>query len=531
MVYDYIIIGSGFGGSVSAMRLAEKGYSVLVIEKGKQYKTEDFPKTNWNLKKYLWMPKLGLWGIQKLSLFRHAFILSGVGVGGGSLVYANTLMKPPKPFYNDEQWARFADWENILDPFYDDVSFMLGRCKLEDKNEEDAIFQEVAKDLGKEKSFDNVYVGVNFTDEDKEAFDPYFKGLGPKRLGCTKCGGCMVGCRDNAKNTLDKNYLFFAQKFGAEIRSETEVAKIEYKDNQYQIICKSGLLKPKQMFYSKGIIISGGVLGSLKLLLKQKHIYKTLPLLSDKLGECIRTNSESLCSVTLADRKLNNGVAISSIFKPDPDTFIEIVKYPSGSNVMRFLLSMSAGKSKYTWLRFTKLFGNIFIHPIRFVRMIFNTKWADNSIIFLVMQSIDNSMRMLIKRNLFGSYLKLKNDGKKKVPAFIQIGQDVMNLFAKKVNATPQNAITEILFNIPSTAHILGGSPMGESVEDGVIDKDFKVFKYPNMYILDGSIVQGNIGVNPSFTIATLAEYAMNKIPEKKGNTQKTLSELLNNLN
>ncbi|MCK4661725.1 MAG: GMC family oxidoreductase [Bacteroidales bacterium] len=530
--FDYIIIGSGFGGSVSAMRLAEKGYSVLVIEKGKRYNSEDFPKTNWNLKKYLWMPKLGLYGIQQLTLFKHAFILSGTGVGGGSLVYANTLMKPPKEFFVNNDWKKFNNWEKELEPFYEKANFMLGRTKLNKFHEEDIILREVAKDLNKENSLDNVYVAVNFSEE--ENYDPYFNGLGPKRNPCTDCAGCMIGCRENAKNTLDKNYLFFAEKQGTKIISKTEAYKIEFVNGKYKLNTKSSLFgkSNKKEFYSKGLVISGGVLGTLKLLLKQKHVYKTLPDLSDTLGEKLRTNSESLCSASNSNLKLNNGVAISSIFKPDDDTYIEIVKYPTGSNVMKYLLTLATDKTKHTWMRGFKFIGNIIIHPFKFIKMLFNTKWADNTIIFLVMQTLDNSMRMVLKRGLFGnSKLRIKNDGNKKVPAYIHAGQDVMYRYSKKANATPQNALTEILFDIPSTAHILGGCPMGEIDKEGVINKNFEVFNYPNMHILDGSVVQGNLGVNPSFTITALVEYAMSKIPEKTGNAHKSLDMLIKEKN
>ena len=519
--FDYIIVGSGFGGSVSALRLAEKGYSVLVIEKGRKFDSKDFPKTNWNLRKYIWMPRLGLYGFQKLTYFKHAFILSGTGVGGGSLVYANTLMKPPKEFFENEQWMRFNNWEKELDPYYKIAGFMMGRTKLDRFNEEDAILKSVAKDINKENSFDNVYVAVNFK-KDCENEDPYFNGLGPGRNVCTDCAGCMVGCRENAKNTLDKNYLYFAQKFGVEVLSETEVNKISYNNGKYLIETKSVKYKikgSKQKYVSKGIVISGGVLGTLKLLLNQKHKYKTLANLSDRLGETLRTNSESLCSATLSDRKLNNGVAISTIFKPDSDTYIEIVKYPTGSSIMNYLLTLAVGKTKITWMRGFKLIGEIVIKPWRFLRMIFNIKWADNTVIFLVMQTMDNSMRMILKKGVFGTTMKIKNDGDKKVPAYIHTGQDIMYRFAKKANAVPQNATTEIFFNTPSTAHILGGCPMGETKEQGVVDKNFKAFGYPNMYILDGSIVQGNLGVNPAFTIMALAEYGMNKISEKQGNS------------
>ena len=517
--YDYIVIGSGFGGSVSSMRLAEKGYSVLTIEKGRRFKTEDFPKSNWNLKKYVWMPQIGFLGFQKLNLFKHAFILSGTGVGGGSLVYANTLMIPSSEFFENKQWSAFNNWETKLKPFYEKAGFMLGRTKFDKQNTEDKILHEVAKDLGKEDSFDNVYVGVYFNDDETQC-DPYFNGEGPLRNPCTNCAGCMVGCRENAKNTLDKNYLWFAEKKGAEILPKTNVWKIEFFNGEYLIHTKrtAGFFpKKNRIFKSKGLIVSGGVMGTLKLLLNQKYIYKSLPNLSATLGESVRTNSETLCTATLSDQKLNNSIAISSIFKPDKDTFIEIVKYPNKSNVMRSLLTLATDKKGSNTLRIFHFFGKIIRHPILFFRMAFNRKWAENTVVFLVMQTLDNKMNFILRKWPFLKMLTLSNNNQQKVPSYIPIGQDVMHRFAKKANAHPQNSTLEVLLNIPSTAHILGGSPMGAEVETGVINPNFEVHNYPNMYILDGSVVQGNLGVNPSFTITALAEYAMSKIPDKIG--------------
>ena len=517
-MYDYIVIGSGFGGSVSAMRLTEKGCSVLVLEKGKRYRTEDFPKTNWNLRKYLWMPRFGLYGFQRLDLFKHAFILTGIGVGGGSLVYANTLMKPPDEFFQNNQWKKFNNWQTILDPFYEKAHYMLGRVKLQKFYVEDEILRDVARDMGKENSFDNVYVGVYYN-EDEKAVDPYFDGNGPLRNPCTECAGCMVGCRENAKNTLDKNYLFFAEKQGATLLPETMAWKITYAEGIYSVHTKSLKNNGTSVYLSKGLIVSGGVLGTLKLLLHQKHIHKTLSGISDRLGESIRTNSETLCTASGANVKLNNGLAISSIFKPADDTYIEIVKYPDGSNVMKTLLTLATGNTKTPALRSLEFLLNIVTHPFTFLKMMLNPKWATNTIIFLVMQTADNAMRMTLKKGLFKKRLTLRNDGKNKVNAFIAQGQEVMNRYAKKVNAIPQNSTAEILFNIPSTAHILGGCPMGDSIEEGVINSNFEVFGYPGMYILDGSVIQGNLGVNPSFTITALAEYAMSQIPEKTSNS------------
>ena len=312
-IYDYVVVGSGFGGSVSAMRLAEKGYSVLVIEKGKEWNTADFPKTNWSLHKFFWFPLLKWFGIQQLSFFKKVFVLSGTGVGGGSLVYANTHLIPDDVFFNNPAWAHFKNWKTELLPFYEKAKYMLGTTKIPVFYREDEVLREVAADMGRADSFKAVDVGVYFGDPDKDV-DPYFDGQGPLRSGCTNCAGCMVGCRFNAKNTLDKNYLYFAKKYGAEILPEYQVDKIDFKNEMYEISThkSTSYFNKKKYFKAKGIVFSAGVLGTLKLLLNQKYKYKTLEKLSDSLGKSVRTNSESLCGLGLAKEKLNHGVSISS---------------------------------------------------------------------------------------------------------------------------------------------------------------------------------------------------------------------------
>jgi cholesterol oxidase len=526
-VYDYIIVGSGFGGSVAALRLAEKGYSVLVIEKGKRYRTEDFPKTNWNLKKYLWAPGLRLFGIQQLSFHREASILTGIGVGGGSLVYANTLVIPPDEFFNNKSWGRFRDWKKCLEPYYDKAGFMLGRTRYDKFNLEDRILAEVAREFNCEDTFDMVDVGVYMGDREKET-DPYFNGHGPQRKGCTECAGCMVGCRENAKNTLDKNYLYFAEKLGVKILPETHVEKIEYAGGLYTVSAFSStkLFRNKvPPFQSRGLIIAGGSLGTLDLLLKQKYKYHTLPLLSDRLGEELRTNSQTLCAVSGAKEKLNNGVSITSIINPDPDTHIEIVKYPDGSNAMKWFFALSVPGAKNSLIRAIRLVWKTITHPVRFLKTVFNFNWSSNLVIFLVMQTIDNWMRAEWKKGLFGSRLIIKNTGNKKVPAYIDVGQRVMEEYAEKAGGVAQNITLEVFLNRPTTAHILGGCPMGTDRITGVINERFEVHGYPNMFIIDGSAIQGNLGVNPSFTITALAEYGMDQIPDNPGNTNRSVEE------
>jgi cholesterol oxidase len=529
MIYDYIVIGSGFGGSVASLRLVEKGYKVLLLEQGKRFNPEDFPKSNWNIPKYLWIPSIRCFGFQKLSFYSTASILSGTGVGGGSLVYANTLYIPPDNYFNNLSWNGFGDWKKILEPFYDRASFMLGRKRYPKLNVEDKLLEEISKEMNAHETFESVYVGVNIDGPEQES-DPYFNGLGPLRKGCIECAGCKVGCRENAKNTLDRNYLWFAEKMGLEILPETKAEKISHYDNLYHVETKritSFFGGKRSVFQSKGIVVAAGALGTLELLLKQKYKYNSLSSLSDRLGYELRTNAETLCAVSGASEKLNNGLAITSVFSPDPNTHVEIVKYPDKSNAMKWFFGLSAGAAKTSLGRTGKLFIKTISHPWVFLKTVFNFSWSTRTVIFLVMQTTDNAMRMVWKNGFFGARMKIDNSGNKKVPAFIPVGQDVMERYAKKAAGIPQNILLEVLCNRPTTAHILGGCPMSDTIETGVVGKDLKVHGYPYFYITDGSVIQGNIGVNPSLTITALAEYCMSRIPSSAGSTPTDTSQQL----
>jgi cholesterol oxidase len=529
MVYDFIVIGSGFGGSVASLRLAEKGYSVLLLEQGKRFDPGDFPKSNWNLARYLWIPFFRFFGFQKLSFYSTASIMSGTGVGGGSLVYANTLYIPPDDFFNNNSWKNYGDWKKTLEPFYDKASFMLGRVKYSKLNIEDRILEEVSADMNARHTFDSVHVGVNLNKSSQET-DPYFNGVGPLRNGCAECAGCMVGCRENAKNTLDRNYLWFAEKLGAKILPETKATRIEFRDNLYHIDTKnitSFLKLKKNSFTAKGIVVAAGALGTLELLLKQKYKYSTLPVLSDKLGHELRTNAETLCAVSGASEKLNNGLAITSVFSPDHLTHVEIVKYPDKSNALKWFFGLAVGGSGSSFKRSAKLILKSCTHPRMFIKSIFNFKWSTSLVIFLVMQTTDNAMKMIWKRNISGGRMKIDNSGQKKVPAFIPVGQEVMERYAKKVTGVPQNILLEVLLDRPTTAHILGGCPMSEDKESGVVNNELRVHGYPDFYVTDGSVIQGNIGVNPSLTITAMAEYCMSRIPSKNGTRLTDISKQL----
>jgi cholesterol oxidase len=450
-------------------------------------------------------------------------------VGGGSLVYANTLYVPPDEFFSNQKWLSFGDWKTILEPFYDKASFMLGRKKYTKLNTEDKVLEQVSEEMNAHDTFDTVHVGVNI-DGSEEETDPYFNGMGPLRKGCIECAGCMVGCRENAKNTLDRNYLWFAEKMGLEILPETKAEIISYHDNLYHIEAEhitSFLGRRKTGFKTKGIIVAAGALGTMELLLKQKYKYSTLPHLSDTLGHELRTNAETLCAVSGGFEKLNNGLAITSVFSPDPYTHVEIVKYPDKSNAMKWFFGLSVAGATTSLRRTWKLFVKTISHPFLFMKTIFNFSWSTRTVIFLVMQTTDNAMKMVWQKGLFGGRMKIDNSGNNKVPAFIPVGQEVMERYARKVAGIPQNILLEVFFNRPTTAHILGGCPMSETIGTGVVDKNLKVHGYPDFYITDGSVIQGNIGVNPSLTITAMSEYCMNRIPSSKDSVIPDMSKQL----
>ncbi|MCK5857275.1 MAG: GMC family oxidoreductase [Bacteroidales bacterium] len=518
MEYDYIIIGSGFGGSVSALRLSEKGYKVLVIEKGKWYKSDDFPKTNWNLRKWLWMPRLGFYGIMKISAFRHILALSGTGVGGGSLVYANTLPIPTKNFYSTGSWASLADWQEELKPFYAQALKMLGATQNPKLYDADMGLKALAKQMGKEDKFEATEVSVFFGEADKTVPDPYFDGEGPDKTACTFCGGCMTGCRYGAKNTLDTNYLHLAQKKGAEIISEQEVIDVKPDgaadgSEGYTIKAKSiSLLGRTKSYKAMNVIFSGGVVGTVKLLLKLKQ--DSLPNLSDKIGDDIRTNNETLISVSSLDKEtdFSKGVAIGSILHTDENSHLEPVRYAEGSGFWK-ILHFPYVTGSNIFIRLGKLIGKIILSPIDFFRVYFVNSWSKKTTVLLFMQTIDSTLH--IKRGLFGALISRVSSGKKPT-AFIPESIELTKSFAKIVNGKATAMVTDTLVGIPSTAHILGGAVMGADASKGVIDKDNRVFGYQNMMVCDGAAISANPGVNPSLSITAISEHAMAKIPKQR---------------
>lgn len=517
--YDYVIIGSGFGGSVSALRLSEKGYKVLVIEKGKWFGKDDFPETNWQLRKWMWLPKLGMQGLFKLTFFRHVAILSGVGVGGGSLVYANTLPVPTKNFFTSSSWSHLADWETELKPFYPLALQMLGAEKNPSIRHSDRVMQELAKRIGKEDKFDTTTVAVYFGKPGVTVPDPYFDGKGPERTGCIQCGGCMLGCRYNSKNTLDKNYLYLAQQLGADIIAEKEVYDVipHGKDgiDGYEIKYKDSLsyFPNKSSVKAKGVIFAGGVLGTVSLMLKLK--LGSLPKLSEKLGFGIRTNSESLIGVTTFDKNksFSEGVAIGSIIHTDDNSHIEPVKYSEGSGFWRiFMAPMVQGNSMAG--RFFNMVKDFVTKPIDNLKVFFVDDWSKRTHILLFMQTIDSTLRFT--KGIFGMSTSI--DTGKAPTSAIPEAQFLANEVAAIINGKAMVMSTETLLGIPTTAHILGGACMGKDASEGVIDKDNNVFNYHNMLVCDGSMISANPGVNPSLSITAISERAMSKIPLKHEN-------------
>lgn len=526
-VYDFIIVGSGFGGSVSAMRLTEKGYRVLVLERGKRYEPQDFPQTNWNIFKYLWLPAMRCFGIMGVNFLDDMMILNGSGVGGGSLVYASTHIEPGAGFYEASEWADLADWQRELAPHFRMANRMLGVRENPLYWPADYRLQEIANELGQGHTFKPSPVAIFFGDPGETVPDPFFGGDGPDRTGCIHCGGCMVGCRHNAKNTLDKNYLYFAEKWGAEVRSEANVLEIRplygpqpgaaRYEVEYENIT-DWVLKRKQTVQARNVIVAAGVLGTVNLLLQCRDEAKTLPLLSQRLGWMVRSNSEALMGVTAREGEVDysKGVAITSHFWLDEITSVEPVRYPRGSSLMRNLAVPLVSLRGGGWQRFGRFVVEGLKRPYDFLKTRFLPDWARDSTILLIMQTAESRMRLKRGRSIFTLFqrgLVSERDHSLPIPAVIDAGRSVVNRFADKINGIPQSTVNEVLLETPSTAHILGGCGIGADASRGVIDARHEVFHYPGLYVADGSVIPANLGVNPSLTITAMTERAMSLIP------------------
>jgi cholesterol oxidase len=526
--FDWVIVGSGFGGSVSALRLAEKGYRVAVIEVGRRFADEDFAKTAWNLRRYFWMPKIGLRGILRIIPFKDVMVASGCGVGGGSLGYANTLYRPRPAFFKDEQWSGLADWEVELGPHYVTAERMLGVTLYRDEGPADRLLHKYAAETGADATYAHTQVGVYFGEPEVTVPDPFFGGEGPDRTGCRKCGACMVGCRYGAKNTLVKNYLYFAEKLGVEVRPGRQVREIrpigaaDGSDGYRLFTERSGsiLRKQKSEITAAGVIVSAGAVGTNSLLANCRHS-GALPRLSDRVGYVVRTNSESIQAVTARDDSLDfsHSVAITSSIYPDPDTHIEVVTYGKAGTIMSRMYTVLTGNGTRL-TRPVKWLGAMLRHPLKTAKLFFLPRhWSQRTVLLLVMQSVDSAMRLKPIRRKFsrGVRLQTEQDPLRPNPTFIQAAEDVSKWFAEETGGTAQSGLLEATLNIPTTAHFLGGAVVGASPETGVVDADNHVFGYENLMVCDGSAVPANPGVNPSLTITAMTERAMSKIPMAPG--------------
>ena len=522
--FDVIVIGSGFGGSVSALRLTEKGYSVGVIEAGKRWRTADFPRTNWNVRKSLWFPKLGMKGIQRISLLRDVMVLSGAGVGGGSLVYANTLYEPLAPFYVDAQWRDIADWRRELAPHFATAKQMLGVVENPLDTPADAVMRSVARSMGVPQSYHPTPVGVYFGEPGLEVDDPYFDGEGPRRAGCIACGNCMVGCRFNAKNTLDKNYLYFAERKGAEVFPETTVVDVERSGGSWIVTTQrsgSWFNRDTRTFRASQVVFSAGALGTTRLLLELADKGR-LPNLSHRIGYQTRTNSEALVGAVAKSRDVDYsaGIAITSSIHPNAETHIEPVRYGKGSNALGLLATIlvDGGPGIPRQVRFLAQAAR---HPITFLRSLSVWHWSERGIILLVMQSRDNSLRMLRKKGWLRTRLTTEQGFGEPNPTYIPEANEAARLAAAEMGGEGGSTLNEVLFDTPTTAHILGGAPIGRDVDHGVIDSYHRVFGCEGLHVVDGAAIGANLGVNPSLTITAMAERAMSMWPHAGENDER----------
>ncbi len=515
--YDVVVVGSGFGGSTAALRLAEKGYRVLVIEAGRRFDESSLPKTSWRLRSFFWAPRLGLLGIQRISLLKDVMILSGAGVGGGSLVYANTLYEPPPPFYSDAQWVHITDWRAELGPYYDQAKRMLGVVLNPTTTPSDDVMRSVADEMGVGETFVQAPVGVYFGEPGGEVEDPYFGGVGPARTGCTECGECMTGCRHGAKNTLLKNYLYLAERCGAKVLPLTTVTAIRpLADGRYEVTAEhygSWVLRRRRTFLADDVVLAAGTMGTQKLLHAMRDT-GNLPNLSPRLGELTRTNSEAILGARTFRRDVDftPGVAITSSFHPDDRTHIEPVRYGRGSNAMGLLttaLADGGGRARpLKWAR------EVARHPVMMTRNLSMRRWSEQTIIALVMQTSESSLTCYTKKGLFRRRLTSRQGHGEPNPTWIPAGHEAVRRIAKLIGGFAAGGWNDV-FNIPLTAHFLGGAVIGDSAQSGVIDPYQRVYGHPGLHVADGAAISANLGVNPALTITAQAERAMALWPNR----------------
>jgi cholesterol oxidase len=518
--FDVLIIGSGFGGSVTALRLVEKGYRVGVLEAGRRFTDDEIPKTNWEARKFLWVPKLGAFGMQRIHFLPDCTVLAGAGVGGGSLNYANTLYVPKDAFFEDPQWAGITDWKDELAPHYAQAEKMLGVTLNPEPTNSDKVMQKVAEEMGVGDTFVLTPVGVFFDQPGVTVPDPFFGGAGPERVACTDCGSCMTGCRHGAKNTLVKNYLYLAEQGGAQVFPLTEARElIPRPDGSWEVRTRhpgAWFGKAKRVFTARHVVLAAGTWGTQQLLHRMKDS-GTLPKISDRLGQLTRTNSESILGAARAkvdeNENLSQGVAITSSFHPEENTHIEPVRYGKGANAMfalGTLLTDGDGPGP-RWLAFLRELAR---HPLTFLRIFNLRRMSERSIIVLVMQTLDNSITTFVKKGRLGRRLSSKQGHGEPNPTWIPKGNEAARRVAEKIGGEPFGSWPDV-FNLTMTAHFIGGAPISDSPEHGVIDPYHRVWGYPTLFVADGAAVSANLGVNPSLSITAQAERAASLWPNK----------------
>jgi cholesterol oxidase len=524
--FDYVVVGSGFGGAVSACRLAEKGYSVCVVEMGKRWEAKDFPKTSWSVRKFIWRPGAKLFGFFNMRPFKHVMILCGNAVGGGSITYANTMLVPPETVWREGSWKGLANWEAEMPGHYATAKRMLGVTQNKILGDADHMLKKIAVAAGVDGTFYKTDVAVYFGKDGEKPgtahADPYFDGEGPPRKSCIGCGGCMVGCRFDAKNTLDKNYLWFAEKRGAKIVAETRVTDIRPIGGSdgadgYEIATERStawLFKQKRTIRARNVVVAASALGSMDLLMRAKQS-GSLPNISNRLGADVRTNSESIVGVRFPGTKLDmsKGIAIGSGIHIDQFTHIEATRYSKGSDALGLIATLMVGGKGFG--RVLRWMGSAFVHPIKFFRAAWPFGFATQTLILLVMQTIDGTLRFERRRRWFWPFTKLLCSSGNRIPTNIPAANALVEKSAKELGGIPITSTSEIIFDLPMTAHCIGGCVMGADAASGVIDAEHRVFGYRGLYVVDGAAVGANLGVNPSFTITALAERAMSFIPTK----------------
>lgn len=514
---DVLVIGSGFGGSVAALRLAEKGYRVMVLEAGRRWRDEDFPRTSWRLSRFLWAPRLGLTGIQRIHVLKDVVVLAGAGVGGGSLVYANTLYVPPARFFEDPQWAAITDWAAELAPYYDQAARMLGVVDTPGMSPADLVMKAVADEMGVGHTFRLTPVGVYFGDgAGVTRPDPFFGGVGPARTGCTECGECMTGCRHNAKNTLPKNYLALAEAAGAVIHPLTTVTGLREREGGGYVIdtVRTGSRGRVRTFSAEHVIVAAGALNTQRLLLRMRDEGR-LPNLSPMLGQLSRTNSESLLGAVgrSGGPDYSRGVAITSSFHPDSVTHVEPCRYGRGSNSLALLQSVLTvprpGRARWrVWA------GQVVRHPVTAARLLQVRRWSERTVISLVMQTVDSSLTLTGGTRLGRWRLVTQQDASKPAPTYIPVAQEVITRAAARIGGLASSSVFENL-DKSLTAHFVGGCVIGADARVGVVDAYHRAFGNPGLHIVDGSTITANLGVNPSLTITAQAERAMAMWPNR----------------